>query len=91
VSGKDPAADYRGKYSDLKGALAVIKACGSMADVLDKHYARIDVAFAQRGDVVMLESEMAVGVLWAGEIWTADEIGGISLARSDVTAAWRVE
>ncbi len=91
VSGKDPAEEYRGKYGDLRGALEALKEHGSIADALDRHFERVDPAFAQRGDAVMMESEIAVGVLWAGRIWTSEEAGGIVAVDREITAAWRIE
>ena len=91
LCGKDPAAEYRGKYSDLKGALSALKEYGTITDALDRHFERVDPAFAQRGDAVMMSDEMAVGIMWAGRVWTAEERKGICATGAEITVAWRVE
>lgn len=91
VSGKDPAAEYRGEYDDLAGAIKALKNHGSIADALSRHFERVDPALAQRGDAVMMGSDMSVGILWTNGIWTAEESTGIICVNREITAAWRVE
>lgn len=65
MTGEDPAAEFRGKYVDEASAMAAIaSACGGAGTedgivyVAEKHgWAPLDsVLFAQRGDLVALES-----------------------------------
>lgn len=89
VSGKDPAAEYRGKYDSEIGAKRVLAKL-SIAEALDAHFERVDLAFVQRGDVVQMDDD-AAGVVWAGVVWSVDKEKGIGMTNKTVRTAWRVE
>ncbi|MGL4351609.1 MAG: DUF6950 family protein [Plesiomonas shigelloides] len=91
LSGKDPAAEYRDQYDDLKGALSILQKHGSIADALDRHFERVDVAFMQRGDAVQMGDPTSVGIWWAGKIWTCEESTGLIAVDREISAAWRSE
>lgn len=89
--GVDPAENHRGKYSTEIGAKRALAKYGSIEDVLDKLFTRIDYNLAKRGDVVMYESELGatMGVVWNGGAFTPSEIG---LVHQEVEPmiVWRV-
>ncbi|HZP31886.1 MAG TPA: hypothetical protein VFB23_00890 [Candidatus Acidoferrales bacterium] len=87
MTGEDLAADFRGKYSDARGAIHVLrdflKGIGDDAPLIEAlavHIARIreikEIAprFAQRGDVVLFEDAHG------------ETLGLVSLAGDDILA-----
>ncbi|MBL4297853.1 hypothetical protein H8F06_21475 [Vibrio fluvialis] len=93
VAGVDPAAEYRGRYSTELGAKrALTKIHGSIESAFDAHFQRVDPAFVQRGDIVLIESALgrAAGVVWAHSIWSVSPkaTGPVDLKP---LIAWRVE
>lgn len=95
VCGMDPAADYRGRYKTEVGAKrALLKRHGSVEAAFDACFQRVDVAFAQRGDIVTyLDSDgvTAAAVCWAGGYWAALRDGGVGRIDCVPLMAWRVE
>ena len=66
IVGVDPAANYRGKYSDEAGAAAIYGA--SLQDFAAGVFAElacpeVPVTFARRGDVVFIDNETEQGAL----------------------------
>ena len=57
ITGEDFAVHWRGKYSDARGALEFIDEAGGVANLIPHEFERIDPAFAQRGDVVLMKSD----------------------------------
>lgn len=53
LTGDDHAKQYRGKYSDEKGAARIIKRRGGMRAFAQDLKERANVRLAQRGDVVL--------------------------------------
>ncbi len=56
MTGLDPAAELRGKYTDLKSAIALVNSVEEIADRLTKQFVMppIPVPFARRGDLVLI-------------------------------------
>ncbi|MEW7867465.1 DUF6950 family protein [Aeromonas diversa] len=93
VSGVDPAADYRGRYTTEIGARRVLlKQHGSIAAVLDDHFDRIPVTMAQRGDAALFDGEAGdtAGIIWAGTLWAMTPQGARPLPGIIPRIVWRV-
>lgn len=89
LTGVDPAAQYRGKYSDQKGALRLIKEAGSLSGLVPLE--SIPVQFASRGDVVLLDTEsgQALGVHLGRVIAGQGPTGLMFVPTSHALAAWK--
>jgi hypothetical protein len=94
VTGVDPAAPFRGKYSSKTGAVKALRDyAGNLEDVVEKitRDLRMDEileARAGRGDLALLESELGevLGIHYGGAIFSAAPDG---LARAPVYYARR--
>lgn len=88
----DPAAAYRGKYKTEIGAKKALVKYGSLEELLDSLFGRVDFKLAKRGDAVMFQSELGttMGILWNGNIYSMGESG---ITQVDVTPdiVWSVE
>lgn len=94
MTGHDPAAGFRGTYTDLKTGLKRLKAAGfdSHVQIADRLFERVHPAFAQVGDLALIEvSEgYALGVV-AGELLACLNPQGLAwMPRSAAVAAWTV-
>lgn len=91
MTGVDPAEQYRGTYSDTKGALRLIQGAGGIANLVP--FAPIAVVMAGRGDLVMIETEEGESLaMHLGRVIAAQGIDGIEfIPVSRALAAWRVE
>lgn len=92
--GKDPAADYRGRYrTELGAKRALAKTHGSIAAALDAHFERVPVAMAQRGDALVFDGPQGqtAAVMWAGRVWAMTEQGARPISDAVPLFAWRVE
>lgn len=93
IAGIDPAAQYRGRYSTEIGAKrALTKNHGSLEAAFDACFQRIDPAFAQRGDLVLIEDDLgrSAGVVWSNGIWSVSP-SGTGIVNLTPLIAWRVE
>lgn len=93
VCGKDPAAEYRGKYTTEVGAKRLLKKQhGSLEAAWDAYFIRVPPAFIQRGDVALYEGPggQSVAVYWANDYWSVAEDGAGRIACTPL-AVWRVE
>ena len=90
ITGVDPAAQYRGNYSDHKGALRLIKDAGSLSALVPLD--SIPPLLAGRGDVVLLDMEgsEALGVHLGRAIAAQGPDGLVFLPVDTIEAAWRV-
>lgn len=93
IANSDPAEAYRGKYNTELGAkrtLSVIH--GSLAGAFGALYSEVSPAMAQRGDVVLFETELGetAGIQWSGGVWAVG-VNGVVFLTPEVTKAWRVE
>lgn len=62
LTGRDEAADFRGRYKTAKGARAILRerGAGTLLRTVDRHFRRKGVGYAQRGDLIWFGG--AVGV-----------------------------
>lgn len=94
MTGCDHAADYRGTYKTAHGAKrALIKrGYASIEQALDELFVRVDCRLAQRGDLVVTESDgLAVGIHLGSGLAFVSEKGLEFLPVSEALIAWRVE
>lgn len=97
VTGVDPAAVYRGRYSTKRGAYAALKrVCGGGLEeaVVANGWPEIAPALAGRGDVGITETDDGPAVaVCMGSVWLAPRSGGAGLARLKrhaIARAWRI-
>ncbi|NEX89122.1 hypothetical protein G4923_10445 [Aeromonas rivipollensis] len=91
---KDPAAQYRGRYTTEIGAKRVLaKTHGSIEGALDALFVRVPIAMAQRGDALVFDGPngLTAGVMWAGQVWAMTEQGARPIPDQVPLIAWRVE
>lgn len=73
MTGSDPAADFRGHYTTLKGGFKQLQKAGftDLADLVATHLTEIPVAMAQVGDIAVLsaDGEAALGVVQGDRIY----------------------
>ncbi|MGP9796210.1 DUF6950 family protein [Halomonas sp. 86] len=92
ICGIDPAAEYRGRYTSEMGAKRVLSNThGSLEAAWDACFERVPVKMAQRGDVVLFDSDFGrcVGVVWANAIWAVTE-SGVHRVRAEPLICWSV-
>lgn len=63
ITGDDPAKPYRGKYSDAKGALRIIKRKGfaNLGDMVASILPEIHPSEAKIGDIAAVKTDSAIG------------------------------
>lgn len=100
-TGVDPAAKYRGRYSDARGAAEALRVLGkgTLLKTVDDVFERRPVGRARRGDLVMRKGAIGVCVGGTG-LFVGDaehvETGGIvgtglvPVARAEFEKAWTV-
>jgi len=89
VTGEDPLADLRSQYRTKREAMALL-AETPMADRLDALFPRIHPAFAQRGDIALVE-DSCLGIVLGGEASFYSAEGGVRMIRrSEWQAVWGV-
>jgi len=95
LTGKDPAAEGRGKYRTKEEGFAVLRAIGcSQPGLMDAHFQRIRPSEAQRGDIVYRKREggASFGVVYGGAaFYRSPETGLVKEPVALADAAWRVE
>lgn len=101
-TGVDPAAEYRGRYSDAKGAAVALRELGkgTLLKTVDDVFERRPVGMARRGDLVWFEQSVGVCVggagLFVGEERLAERAdvpmreGLIRIPRARFVKAWTV-
>lgn len=102
MTGEDPAAEYRGRYSDAEGAALALRELGkgTLRKTVDATFKARPVGMARRGDLVMAGTSIGVcmgrAALFVGEERLAEAAGVpmreglVSLPRAAFTAAWEV-
>lgn len=95
MTGTDFAAQWRGRYTTLRGGLRVIRRDGyrDQLDFVARHFAEVPMALAQVGDLAVVPSDQgpALGVVQGASIYVLGP-QGLSLVRlTDAIRAYRVE
>lgn len=93
VCGIDPAEKFRGTYNDATGARkALLKARKTIDTLAADYFKEVPVALAQRGDLVVLDSEFGrvAGVVWGAGVWVTTP-DGVRCVHQKPARAWRVE
>lgn len=87
-TGQDPLVDLRGQYRTKREALRLLAEM-PMADRLDRKFARTHPAFAQRGDIAMMQ-DMCLGCVLGSEAMFFGENGMTMVPRADWQHVWEV-
>lgn len=99
MTGVDPAADFRGKYDDARGAAAALRELGSGTlyhTVCSWLGQPKPISLAHRGDIVMRNKALGVSVgtfAWfAGEEQSGNNLvqGLVSIPVADCDKAWGI-
>jgi len=101
ITGIDLAQRFRGKYKTARGAASqILKFCGGGVEDLavkmatEQGIEEIPVAFAQRGDVVLMDTEAlgpALGIAMATEaIFVEPNLGVSGHPLKNCRRAWRI-
>lgn len=94
MTGHDPAGAFRGAYTTFEGGVERLKAAGfaSHIDVVDTLFDRIAPAFAQVGDLVLIDAPdgPALGVMNGETIACLNPRGLAHWPRDAAAAAWTV-
>lgn len=89
ITGDDPMPEFRGRYRSKTGSLRALKTvgAGTLEATLDGKFDRVEAAFAQRGDLVMTGTGLAV-CIGADALQPGD--GGPTRVSGPWLAAWAV-
>ena len=90
TTGVDYMADFRGRYKSAAGAARLIKREGpTLAEAVDKRFARVPACRAQRGDLLL--AQKALGICDGAIGWFVTPDQGLQRVKvRDCEAAWRV-
>lgn len=94
--GVDPAARWRGAYSDRAGCDAIIAAAGGLFDLMDEGLRAIGVercAVARDGDIGLVQPDGAprpVAAIAVDGFWAMRMPRGVHYAKPSARAVWRV-
>ncbi len=93
MTGFDPAVPYRGRYRSMRGSLRVLrKGPGTLENLVDGLFPRVEPAFARRGDVAWYQG--GLGVVLGPFAAFVGEAGGVPglvrVDRADWEGAWSV-
>jgi hypothetical protein len=94
MTGHDPAAAFRGSYTDLKSGLRRLKAAGfeSHIQIAEALFDRVHPAFAQVGDLALIEvpDGYALGLVAGEKLVCLTPAGLGHLPRTAAVATWTV-
>lgn len=92
LTGRDPAADVRGTYTDEAGAMEVLRRFGGLRGVAARGGQRIRPAFAMDGDVGLVRSAgKPCLAVWAAGSWMLTTRAGLWAAPAGAAVmAWGV-
>lgn len=99
VTGKDPAAAWRGQYADEAGARQLIESAGGLAALVeigmraaDIAFERVAPAFGQRGDpcIVIGEKGETLAIVEGGTLVGQAEHGLVRLPFDSASATWAI-
>lgn len=94
MTGTDAMAEFRGRYSTKRGSAVALgrHGKGSLAATLDAKFEGIPVGHAHRGDIVMADGTLGIGMgafsIHVGAV--GERQGLIRKSRSEWTRAWCV-
>lgn len=98
--GIDPAAPFRGSYTDAAGAEEVLRSFGGLVAFVDRHLAAVGLERTdepQTGDVGVIVAPSAldgefkhIAAIRFGPLWMTLSPAGVCARRADFVAAWRV-
>ena len=88
-TGEDPLADLRGQYSTKREALKLL-AEKPMAERLDAVFPRVHPAFAQRGDIALVQESCLGCVLGEDALFFFAEGGMTTVPRAQWDGVWGV-
>lgn len=98
ITGEDPVPEFRGKYRSEPGAQRALKSLGkgTLTRTLDAKFDRVEPAFAQRGDLVMVKGMVGI-CIGAHAVFVGVEREGsnerdglVRFGRSEWRRAWKV-
>lgn len=96
MTGEDPAAEFRGRYSSDVSAMRVIRDAGftDLTDLVSSRLDEIEPVFARVGDVAMIPDDSpfgcALGIVIGEQIAVLHVDGIGSVPRDIMTRAFRV-
>lgn len=96
MTGEDPAAQFRGRYTTDIGAMRVIRSAGfaDLGDLVSSRLDEIAPARARAGDVAAVATDspfgVALGVFIGEQVIARDHDGLATFSRAAVTRAFRV-
>ncbi|KZN30053.1 hypothetical protein N480_03665 [Pseudoalteromonas luteoviolacea S2607] len=92
VNGVDVAADFRGRYKSAIGAKRRLSRLGfsDIQSVFKHHLKPIDIAYAQRGDIALVEFEgdLVGGIVCMNNVYCVTDIGLSVLEMSAVNSCY---
>lgn len=90
ATGEDPAAEYRGKYTDEAAALTLIDEAGGLMAMITLPDKPINLA--QRGDVVLarVDGRESLGIVDVGGWWGPGARGLVFRPMTDAVIAFEV-
>jgi hypothetical protein len=89
-TGVDLAADWRGRYTTMRGGLRVLRRVGyaDHIDLISRHLTEAPRLMAAEGDIAILPEGMAVGVVQGAAIYVLHPSGRLGL--TSLSAATRI-
>jgi hypothetical protein len=93
LTGVDPAAAYRGTYTNEQEACAILDRLGGVEAIAEASgFKEVGLLYAQRGDVVSFQGpiEIALGICVGKWIYFPGETGLVQQPLSAGRRAWRV-
>jgi hypothetical protein len=92
LTGTDPAAPWRGTYSDERGALRLVQSLGGLAAIAELHCGmEVDPARARPGDIVLGRVDRECLGVCTGATWHAPSAAGlVARPMAEAQRAWRV-
>ncbi|MBQ4814246.1 hypothetical protein J8M20_22960 [Pseudoalteromonas luteoviolacea] len=92
VNGVDVAADFRGRYKSAIGAKRRLTRLGfsDVQSVFKHHLKPIEIAYAQRGDIALVEfeGELVGGIVCMNSVYCVTDIGLSVLEMSAVNSCY---
>jgi hypothetical protein len=93
LTGVDPAAAYRGTYTNEQEARVILDRLGGVEAIAEASgFKEVGLLYAQRGDVVSFQGpiEIAIGICVGKWIYFAGKIGLVQQPLASGRRAWRV-